>query len=119
MNKLFFLVAAVVIFLINGCSKPGSTNTTPPVVDPCVGLAANYAADVKPIFNTTCSNSANCHGTGSVNSGGELTDYNKIFIKRGIIKGQINAGLMPKAGSLTAAEKNKIICWIDAGAPNN
>ena len=119
MNKLFFLVAAVVIFLIHGCSKPGTATTTPPVIDPCVGLSTKFAADVQPIFNTRCSNSTNCHGTGSVNSGGELTDYNKIFIKRAIIKGQINAGLMPKGGSLTTAEKNKIICWIDSGAPNN
>lgn len=99
-----------------GCGKGGGST---PTVDPCVGLALKFAADVQPLFNSKCSNSSNCHGTGSVNSGGDLTDYNKIFIKRAIIKGQINAGLMPKAGSLTTAEKNTIICWIDSGAPNN
>jgi hypothetical protein len=26
---------------------------------------------------------------------------------------------MPKTGSLTTAQKNAIICWIDNGAANN
>ena len=121
MNKVLLIVGLAITIFISSCSKSGGTSggTTSPPVDPCAGLAFKFAVDVQPIINSTCSNSSSCHGTGSVNSGGELTDYNKIFIKRSIIKGQINAGLMPKAGSITTAEKNKIICWIDSGAPNN
>jgi hypothetical protein len=28
-------------------------------------------------------------------------------------------GSMPKNSTLTNDQKDKIICWIDAGAPNN
>lgn len=99
-----------------GCGKNGGD---PAPNDPCAGLTVKFATEVQPIINSTCANSANCHGTGSTNSGGALTDYNKIFAKRSDIKDQLNAGLMPKAGSISAADKNKIICWINSGAPNN
>jgi len=26
---------------------------------------------------------------------------------------------MPKTGSITTAQKNSILCWVDSGAPNN
>jgi hypothetical protein len=29
------------------------------------------------------------------------------------------SGLMPQNATLTTAQKNTIICWIDSGAPNN
>ena len=35
------------------------------------------------------------------------------------IRAAVLSGSMPKNGSLTAAQKNSIICWIDAGAANN
>ena len=104
--------------LLNACTK-GSGGATPSPTDPCAGLSFKFLSDVQPIVNTTCANSANCHGAGSVNSGGPLTDYNSIFNKRSNIKFQIENGLMPKAGSLSTADKNKIICWINSGAPNN
>jgi hypothetical protein len=72
---------------------------------------------VQPVINAACANS--CHSATSTNSGGPITDYNKIFAKRSDIKFQIENGLMPKTGSLTTDQKNKIICWINSGAPNN
>lgn len=114
-NLIILLIS--IIFFVARCGKSSTGGST--VTDPCLGLSFKFAADVQPIFNSTCSNSSFCHGTNSTNSGGPLTDYNKIFLKRSDIKGQINAGLMPRNGSLTADQKNKIICWIDSGAPNN
>jgi hypothetical protein len=29
------------------------------------------------------------------------------------------SGTMPKSGSLSTAQKNSIICWVDAGGQNN
>ena len=119
MKKNLYLVPIIsIVFLVNACTKGGGTNT-PPAPDPCAGLSFKFSTDVQPIINTTCANSANCHGAGSVNSGGPLTDYNLVFNKRSNIKFQIENGLMPKVGSLSTTDKNKIICWINSGAPNN
>lgn len=107
-----------IIFLIISCSKgSGGGNNLPP--DSCNGLSFKFTSDVQPIVNTTCAINSNCHAAGTVNRGGPLTDYNKIFVKKSDIKFQIEAGLMPQSGSLTADQKNKIICWINNGAPNN
>lgn len=120
MKKQITFISAFtcIIFLITSCSKGGGGGNLPPV-DPCSGLLSKFAADVQPIINATCAINSNCHASGSNNTGGPLTDYNKIFIKRSNIKSQIEAGLMPQTGSLTTDQKNKIICWINSGAPNN
>ena len=143
-KQLTFTVTFIsIIFIISGCSKgssgggdptPPQTNPcatsllfissisldpTPPQTNPCATLSFKFAADVKPIIDATCAINSGCHATGSTNKGGALTDYNKIFVKRADIKSQIEAGLMPQTGSLTADQKNKIICWINSGAPNN
>lgn len=118
-KQLIFIAAFIsIIFFITSCSK-GADGGNPPPVDPCSGLQSKFVADVQPIINATCANSSNCHGTGTSNTGGPLTDYNKIFTKRSEIKFQVEAGFMPKNSSLTTDQKNKIICWINSGAPNN
>jgi hypothetical protein len=115
---IFTIIFTGIIFFISSCGK-GNGGSNPPPADPCSGLSSKFAADVKPIINTSCASSVNCHGAGSNNAGGPLTDYNLIFAKRLSIKFQIENGLMPKGSSLTADQKNKIICWINSGAPNN
>lgn len=118
-KQLIFITTLIsIIFFINSCSK-GSGGNNPAPADPCLGLSFRFAADVQPIINNSCATSSSCHAAGSVNSGGPLTDYNLIFAKRSNIKFQIENGLMPKGGSLTTDQKNKIICWINSGAPNN
>jgi hypothetical protein len=116
LKKHIYLASVVsIFFLLNSCTKGGGSSAT----DPCIGLTVKFSTDVQPIVNTTCAINSSCHAAGSINSGGPLTDYNLIFAKRSNIKFQIENGLMPKTGSLSSAEKNKIICWINSGAPNN
>ena len=113
--KKFIYSGLVIAIVLSACGKGGGSSTT----DPCAGLAFTFAANVQPIINTTCAINSSCHAAGSINSGGPFTDYNKIFSHRSEIKFQIETGQMPKTGSLTAAQKNTIICWINSGAPNN
>ena len=115
---IFTLTFTGIIFFICSCGKDNGGGNPPPA-DPCVAVASKFAADVHPIITTSCAGSFSCHGAGSNNPGGPLTDYNFIFAKRSNIKFQIENGLMPKGGSLTTDQKNKIICWINSGAPNN
>ncbi len=112
-------IIIVSVFFFAGCSKDsgGGGGTATPGF--CDGVTSKYSTDVQPIIATSCLLGSNCHSAGSTNAGGELTDYNKVFNKRVEIKAAINAGVMPQTGSLTADQKKKIICWIDAGAANN
>lgn len=112
--------------IIASCSKSGTTNgggtggggggsTTN-----CSGVTNNkFTADVNPIIQGTCATDATCHGLGSGNGPGPLLSYTQIFNARVAIKAAVSSGTMPKGGSLTTAQKNSIICWIDAGASNN
>ncbi|MFY7841088.1 MAG: hypothetical protein ACOVP7_12475 [Lacibacter sp.] len=92
----------------------GGTTFTPN----CTGAAIQFNANVAPIISSSCAISS-CHEAGSSNGPGGLTTYAQINAAKVQIRAAVISGAMPKTGTLTAAQKNSIICWIDAGAPNN
>jgi uncharacterized membrane protein len=102
-----------VLLLFAACSKSSGSNYT---VD-CSNINAKWAADVQPIINSSCATSSGCHAAGSTR--GVLTTYANVYALRSNIRSQVASGAMPPGGSLTTDQKNKIICWIDSGAPNN
>lgn len=85
----------------------------------CTGVAASFSANVNQIIQSTCATDASCHGSGSANGPGPLLTYTQISNARIAIKNSVANGTMPKTGSLTTAQKNSIICWVDAGGLNN
>lgn len=122
--KKGILVSLAAFFIIASCSKStdgggggngggggGSVN--------CSGVPSAFAANVNPIIQSTCATDATCHGAGSLNGPGPLLTYTQISGARVAIKTAVGNGTMPKTGSLTTAQKNTIICWVDAGGPNN
>ena len=126
--KKGILVILASFLLIASCSKGGSGDgggggstggggggTT---VN-CTGVANAFAADVNPIIQSTCATDATCHGAGSVNGPGPLLTYTQISGASVTIKTAVASGTMPKTGTLTTAQKNSIICWINSGSPNN
>jgi uncharacterized membrane protein len=118
MNKIF-ISAIFISFIATGmsCSKSndGGGGTT---VDCNTVSNKAFAADVSPIIQSRCAITG-CHDAASTNSGGPLTGYSQIFNKRSNIRSEVSSGRMPQGSSLTDAQKNSIICWIDSGAPNN
>lgn len=84
----------------------------------CTSAAVQFSANVLPIFQSSCA-AAGCHNAGSSNGPGALTTYAEISAAKTQIRAAVLSGAMPKTGSLTAAQKNSIICWIDAGGLNN
>lgn len=125
--KGFTLLTVLFSFvLIMSCSKSGSgtggggnnNGGNTPFVPNCTSAATSFAADVNPIFQTVCGQSS-CHNSGSVNGPGTLTTYAQISASKSLIRAAVISGAMPKTGTLTAAQKNSIICWIDAGGANN
>lgn len=99
----------------------GCTNDKDELLNPfngdCTGVNASFANDVLPIIQANCQG---CHGAGSTNGPGPLTNYDQIKNAAARIKNAVVSGYMPKdAGPLPAAEIRKIRCWVDSGTPNN
>ena len=117
------LLAISMLAFMASCSKSSDeTNSTgggggggSTTLD-CSGPAKSFVTDVRPVMLASC---GSCHGAGSGNGPGALTTYTEIFNSRNIIRAAVISGNMPLNGTLTAAQKNAIVCWIDNGAPNN
>ncbi len=115
-----FIFLATLVF--NACSKsspsPGG-GTGGGITFSCVGISPKFSTDVQPILTSVCSINSNCHAAGSTNSGGPFTVYAQVFAKKSNIRAAILAGTMPQSGTISQAQINAFICWIDSGAPNN
>lgn len=112
MKKPFLIIIFFACVFVSCSKKEQATSST------CDNTPKNFTTDVNPLIQTYC-NQAACHDNNSINGPGPLTDYTQVFNARSDIRGQIEAGLMPQNTTLTTAQRNKIICWIDSGAPNN
>jgi hypothetical protein len=109
------LVFAFTVFLSISCSKDGGSGNS---VDCSTVSNKAFAADVSPIVQGRC-NIVSCHAAGSTNGPGALTNYSEVFNARSAIRSAVSTGTMPQGSTLSTAQKNSIICWIDSGAPNN
>jgi hypothetical protein len=124
MKKHFIITLLVIsssgVFI--ACSK---SDTTPGTGSgggrtfSCAGISPKFSADVQPVLTSVCSVNSNCHAAGSLNSGGPFTSYAEVSAKKSNIRAAILSGAMPQGGTITQAQVNAFICWIDSGAPNN
>jgi hypothetical protein len=125
MKKITLLTALIILCIIifTACSKNSTTQNGGSggggISFSCVGITPKFSTDVQPILNTVCSINSNCHASGSVNFGGPLTTHAEVNAKKASIRAQILAGTMPQSGTISQAQINAFICWIDSGAPNN
>lgn len=111
--KKTIISTAIFLSLFIACSKDSV-----PFATDC-STTKSYSTDVSPIIQSSCATNAGCHASGSFNGPGALTSYTQVFNARTSIRTAVANGIMPQNGSLTAAQKNSILCWIDSGAPNN
>jgi hypothetical protein len=102
MKKLIVIVMCAAAFA--ACKKTSNTSYTPD----CSGAAKSYSLNVAPLMSSKC---VSCHS--SYNS------FTSVNNDKSGIRSSIVSGSMPKNGSMTVAEKNSVVCWIDSGAPNN
>jgi len=114
-------IALIGLFIFYACSKNKSTVGEDPgtSLDCSLVTAKTFVTDVSPIIQSKCATDANCHGSGSGNGPGALLNYTAIFNARVQIREAVASGRMPLTGSITTAQKNSILCWIDSGAPDN
>jgi len=116
------LVIFISILVFTACSKSGPEKGGGPgggIAFSCAGISPSFSADIQPILTTVCSINSNCHAAGSLNFGGPLTTHAEVVAKNSYIRAAILSGIMPQNGSLTQAQINAFICWIDNGGPNN
>lgn len=122
-----FSVITFLVFTVISCSKSddgGSNNTGGggggggSTVNCSTVTNKSFSADVNPIIQASC-NVVSCHAAGSTNGPGPLTNYTQISGAKTVIRTAVSTGRMPQGGTLTTAQKNSIICWIDNGALNN
>lgn len=77
-------------------------------------VVVSFAQDILPIFNEKC-NSSGCHDPNSNYT--DLTSYVQARANRFSIKDQILSGAMPSIGSLSQAQIDLIVAWVEQGAP--
>jgi hypothetical protein len=128
MNKklglILMITAFPAIFMI-ACSKSSNSPTTTPPPSSCDTVNMKYATDVVPILQNNC---YSCHGTGNtIGSGGILLEgYSNLkpHAGDGSLSGDITHSpghtAMPyQKPKLDDCTINKILDWINQGAPNN
>ena len=78
----------------------------------------SFAAEIKPLLDANC-NTSGCHTNGF--AAGDFTTYQGVLSKfdNGSLKERVDARTMPPAFELQDDEIQKIVCWVEAGAPNN
>lgn len=103
--KKLLVVLIFGLGILSGCSKD---STTDPYTPTCDGVTKSYSSDVKPLIESYC---AGCHSN--------YSSYSQLSASRNSVRSMIVSGSMPRGNSLTASQKNAIVCWIDNGAPNN
>jgi len=121
MKKVLCVFAIVgIIMLLYSCSKGNGSDSGNgnPTTSACDNISKTWSTDVSPLISSFC-NQPGCHSTGSSNGPGALTSYAQVFAARNQVRDAVQSGRMPQNATLSADQKNKIICWIDNGAPNN
>lgn len=103
--KKSFVVLSLGILIFFGCSKDSTTDSYTPT---CTGTVKSYKTDVAPIVQTYC---VSCHNN--------FATYAQLAASKSKVSSMVVSGQMPKGTSLTTAQKDAIVCWIDNGAPNN
>ncbi|QNA44157.1 hypothetical protein [Lacibacter sediminis] len=126
MKWLVSCTMLIAVCFVSSCKKSGGTDnggggnggggTT--YTPNCTSAAIQFSANVLPIIQASCTVSG-CHNAPSATVPFALNTYAEINQVKTQIRAAVLSGSMPKSGTLTAAQKNSIICWIDAGAANN
>jgi hypothetical protein len=105
------LVILVFSFILFSCKKSETkSNSIASNYAPTCSSAKSFSADVLPLINSSC-NTSGCHST--------YSNYSQINAAKTSIRSRIVNGSMPKNATFSNAQKDVVVCWIDAGAPNN
>jgi cytochrome c553 len=127
MAKQFFLlliIIAVISISVSSCTNASKEELIP--AGPCDTVSMSYHIDIIPILSGNC---YECHGaTTHSTSGVNLSDYNTLKSYANGVEGQLYQNIThtsthpmppPPLPKLSDCDINKILDWINQGAPNN
>lgn len=86
----------------------------------CETTSVTWTSTVQPLIQARCATSG-CHVSGGFGPG-DFSQYTNVksVVDNGRFQAEvIQAGSMPPSGRLNACDIQKLLVWIDAGAPNN
>lgn len=116
------LVPLALCCIISACKKSSNSSNSnggsSSSVPDCSGGTPSYASAVSPLIASSCGING-CHASGNGNGPGALVTYAQIKNSASSIRASVLNGSMPQGSKLSDAQKSTIICWIDAGTPNN
>ena len=119
------LILGLPILFMQSCTKASEQGQINPPTGECDTTAMKYTLNIVPILQSNC---YGCHGIGNTGgSGGILLEgYNNIvgYATNGTLKGVItHTGSYPPMPyglpKLDDCTINKILDWINQGAPDN
>jgi uncharacterized membrane protein len=116
--KTFIFICCITLVYGMGCDSGEENIPNTPSATDCSTVAATFP-DANSIIQSSCSKTLECHANGSSHGPGGLTTFQQIFNAKASIKTAVRSSTMPRGSSLSAAERNIIICWIESGAVNN
>lgn len=105
MSKTFIIYFSIAL-LFATCKKKDTDK--PATYTPTCSGAKSFSNDVLPLIQSKC---WKCHTN--------MADHSQIKSMAAAIKDNVISGIMPKDDNLTNAQKDIIVCWVEAGAPNN
>jgi hypothetical protein len=122
--SLMLIILAVISIAVNSCSNSNKEELFP--VEPCDTVGMTYTNDIIPIMSGYC---YECHGAATHSiSGVNLSDYNTLKSYANGVEGQLYKNIthtsdhpmpLPPRPKLSDCNINKILDWINQGAPNN
>jgi hypothetical protein len=76
----------------------------------------SYATQIAPLLSANCTS---CHGGSGPSAGISLNSYANVKANANAANSAIQAGIMPPAGALSAANKLLFQTWVNQGMQNN
>jgi hypothetical protein len=127
MKKL--MVVAALLMAFGSCYNDKSDKLYPaPVTATCDTAAVSFSTDIMPILVAGCNISGGCHdAAGQPTSGYDFSTYAGIqpVANYEVLVNDINGtptarhNVMPKTGTISSCDKNKITAWVNQGSKNN
>ena len=112
------LILAGLVLAMNACYYDKKQLLYPSTTT-CDSTPAGFAANILPVIQTNCDQGSGCHGAGSNNGPGALTNYSQIKNAGLSIQSSVTAGRMPLGSHLSAPQLQQINCWVANGMLNN
>ena len=119
LSSIAFLLIVVSVSYFS-CVK--DVGPLPQVPTQCDSLNVTWTTDIQPIIQTNCVNPG-CHasgGSGGVDMSQGYSQIDTARIRARVLDG--NPSFMPNppvTSPLPLSDRQKIECWLKAGAPNN